>query len=307
MSRRYHKAVEQYLATHTPTTLRSEFDKQRLIREHAQRVAKHVEEASQDLTMSRFGRPTRELRNELERVVFPYAMTSSVPPERERMHGLGDADANFIMLSDSLRNARTPMGLRTEAAYAKFEWDNDRPVFRVDGSVAATWEDVLEDHQRQADAVNTLRSLNGRQLAIVDRMIRADRVPEGVAPTSGTVGEASWADVAHLVDRERAAGSFEIPTGPPHAPTGLELDPYSAAGMRYELQVELYRHANPPSEAEQAALLIDRSATGALRPMIRTSVGEPTILRELPLRPADIHAQASTGPSTPRGVEGPSL
>ena len=55
-------------------------------------------------------------------------------------------------------------------------------------------------------------------------------------------------------------------------------------------------------EAEQAALAGGPSGSRA-----SGSMGEPTILRELPLRPADIHAQASTGPSTPRGVDGPSL
>ena len=52
-------------------------------------------------------------------------------------------------------------------------------------------------------------------------------------------------------------------------------------------------------EAEQAALAGGPSGSRA-----SGSMGEPTILRELPLRPADIHAQAANGPAPAPGPSG---
>ena len=106
MSRRYRKAVEQYLTTHAPRALKRARDPKQLINGYAAEIADAVKGDVEFVAVNNLERPTRELRARVERVLFPAVMTRVAPPELEKAKGIVEAETFFIALSDSGNQVR---------------------------------------------------------------------------------------------------------------------------------------------------------------------------------------------------------
>lgn len=256
MSRRYRKAVEQYLTTHAPTALKRADDPIQLINEYAAEIANVVKGEVEFVAVNELARPNRELRARVERVAFPEVMTRVAPPELEQAKGIAEADTFFIPLSDTIKGAPTPMRLRALEAFDTFQWDTNQPVFLVTGGVATSREELDEHHQLQRTALQQLRQLDGQSLAYTEDLITASLGPNGA---NGPWGSATWAGTVLVMTQEIAAGTFETPTSAPELPSEApesagERDAPTAgseAAARWQLRQHLYDVANPGHEVNE--------------------------------------------------------
>ena len=252
MSRRYRKAVEQYLTLHAPRVLQRASVPRELVANHAQRVAELVKDDLDHAGWNMNEKPTKELRMRVERVAFPLIMTEVAPPEREQMRGVAEAEASFVALSDTILRTPTPMALRAMEGRDQLLWETQQPVDLLGGGVASSWEQVVEHHARQRAAVNVLRGLNAEGLQRAD-----DLIVSAIRGQGALHGQrVSWYDAARVINRELSLGSFETPGSPPELSRAeLEaagehefLTGRNEAADRWRLRSHLYDVANPGHE-----------------------------------------------------------
>lgn len=268
MSRRYRKAVEQYLTTHAPTALKRSGDPKQLVSEYAAEIANVVKGEVEFVAVNELARPNRELRARVERVAFPEVMTRVAPPELEKAKGIAEAETFFIALSDTITGAPTPMRLRALEAYDTFQWETNQPVFLVTGGVATSREELDEHHQLQRTALQQLRQLDGQSLAYTEDLIAATLGPDGA---KGARGAETWAGTVRVMTQEIAAGTFETPATPPQLVRSEleeagESEMYAGrneAGDRFRLRTHLYNLANPGQEIAERMPDALRATTAA--------------------------------------------
>ncbi|MBS3177219.1 MULTISPECIES: hypothetical protein [unclassified Pseudoclavibacter] len=268
MSRRYRKAVEQYLTTHAPTALKRSNDPKQLINTYAAEIADAVRDDVDFVAVNNLERPTRELRTRVERVVFPVIMTRVAPPELEKAKGIVEAETFYVALSDTITSVPTPMRLRAMEAYDTFRWDTNQPVFLVSGEVATSREQIDQDHQLQRAALQQLRQLDGQSLADTEDLITAALGRDGA---KGPWGSATWAGTVRVMTQEIAAGTFETPSTPPQLVRSEleeagESEMYAGrneVGDRFRLRTHLYNLANPGQEIAERMPDALRATTAA--------------------------------------------